>query len=301
MKTKTVILIAGPTASGKTRLSLQLARHFNTSIISADSRQCYREMTIGVAKPSPAELAAVPHYFINSHSIHEEVSAAAFEQYALASADAEFRQRDVVVMAGGTGLYIKAFCEGLDFIPAPDPALRQQIIEEYRQKGIQWLQEQVQLQDPLYFATGEGRNPQRLMRALEVKLATGRSIREFQHNRQVKRPFRVLKYCIALPKPQLHQNIHARLDEMVSNGLVEEVKSLQAFRSLSALQTVGYSEIFEYLDGHCDLPTAIEKIKDHTRQYAKRQLTWFRRAPAMQWIDADTPATFFEEELGSED
>lgn len=256
-------------------------------------------MSIGVAKPSPEELDAIPHYFINSHSIHEEVSAAAFEQYALEAAASVFRQNDVVVMAGGTGLYIKAFCEGLDFIPAPDPQLRQQIVENYREKGIEWLQQELKTKDILYFATGEGHNPQRMMRALEVKLSTGQSIREFQRDRPADRPFRVLKYCIALPKPQLHENINTRVDTMIGQGLVEEVRSLQAFRSLNALQTVGYTEMFEYLDGRCELAAAIEKIKINTRQYAKRQLTWFRRVPAIRWIAPDTEEAVFQQQLAS--
>lgn len=256
-------------------------------------------MNIGVAKPTPEELAVVPHYFIDTHSIHQEVNAAAFEQYALDAAAAVFSQRDVLIMAGGTGLYIKAFCEGLDIIPPVDPRLRQQITEEYQRKGILWLQEEIRTKDPLYFEKGEIQNPQRLMRALEVRLSSGRSIIGFQQRRPIERDFEVLKYGIALPRPELHENINTRVDRMIAQGLVEEVRSLQAFRSLNALQTVGYTEIFEYLDGRTDLAAAIEKIKVNTRQYARRQLTWFRRVAGLQWIAPDTPLSFFESQLAS--
>lgn len=287
MTKKTVIIIGGPTASGKTALAIQLAQYFNTEIISADSRQCYREMTIGVAKPSEEELQQVKHYFINSHSIHQNVTAAVFEQYALEAAAGIFRHSDVAVMVGGTGLYIKAFCDGLDDIPAIDPAVRQQINQNYAANGLAWLQQQVAEKDPLYYSNGEILNPQRLIRALEVKLHTGRSIREFQQQRTVNREFEVVKLAIDIPKEELHHRIHLRVDLMMEQGLLNEVRSLYPYKELNALRTVGYVELFNYIDGKCSVGEAVEAIKSNTRYYAKRQLTWFRKDKAFHWFPPD--------------
>ncbi|MGN6419889.1 MAG: tRNA (adenosine(37)-N6)-dimethylallyltransferase MiaA [Pseudobacter sp.] len=281
--TKTVIIIGGPTASGKTGLAIRLAQHFNTAIISADSRQCYQEMSIGVAKPSPEELQLVHHYFINSHSIHQDVNAATYEQYALEAAGSIFRSNDTAIMVGGTGLYIKAFCEGLDDIPAIDPAIRQQLNEGFAAYGLAWLQQQVADQDPLYYSSGEILNPVRLIRALEVKLQTGRSIREFQQRKKVSRPFNVIKIGLDLPKEELHERINLRVGLMMEQGLLEEVRSLYPHRHLNALRTVGYSELFDHLDGKISLEEAVEEIKKNTRHYAKRQLTWFRKDQAFEW------------------
>lgn len=286
----TVIIITGPTASGKTSMAIRLAEQYNTEIISADSRQCFREMNIGVAKPSREELERVHHYFINSHSIHDEVSAAHFEQYALDAAAAIFRKNNVAVMAGGTGLYIKAFCEGLDQIPAIPAAIRDEIIGGYAENGLVWLQEQVRTIDPDYYAAGEVQNPQRLMRALEVKMATGQSIRSFQKKNKLQRDFDIVKYGIDIPKEKLHANINTRVDDMITAGLVDEVRSLLPYKNLNALQTVGYSELFDYFEGKLTLQEAVERIKINTRQYAKRQLTWFRKDPEIRWIEGPPPA-----------
>ncbi len=284
MKRKTVILITGPTASGKTSLAINLAQKHGTEIISADSRQCFIEMNIGVAKPSSQELAAVKHHFINSHSIHEDVNAVTFEKYALSAVENIFRDNDIAVMVGGTGLYIKAFCEGLDEMPAIPGSVRENIINGYNQHGLEWLQQQVKLNDPLFFNEGEIQNPQRLMRALEIKLVTGKSIKELQRKKPVERNFEIIKYAIDLPKEKLHNNINVRVDKMMEDGLLEEVKSLIPFRRLNALQTVGYSELFDYLDEKTSLQEAVERIKINTRQYAKRQLTWFRKDEEIKWI-----------------
>lgn len=278
------IIIAGPTAVGKTALAIRLAQHFSTDIISADSRQCFTEMSIGVAKPSQEELQQVHHYFINSHSIHQEVNAAIFEQYALATAEKIFSRNRVAIMVGGTGLYIKAFCEGLDDMPPVSPAIRQNIIDAYEQQGLEWLQQEVAREDPLYYATGEIQNPRRLIRALEVKRATGQSIRQFQKKKTSSRPFTVIKLGLQLPKEELHHNIHVRVDHMMERGLLEEVKALYPWRQLNALQTVGYTELFDYLEQKHTLEKAVELIKTNTRQYAKRQMTWFRRDPGIQWF-----------------
>ncbi len=284
-QTKKAIIIGGPTASGKTSLAIDVAKHFHTSIISCDSRQCYREMNIGVAKPSPLELEQVHHYFINSHSILEPVNAAFFEQYALQCAAEIFSSSGELVMVGGTGLYIKAFTEGIDHIPVIDPEIRNHVVDQYEKYGLKWLQEQVERNDPLYFSTGEIQNPQRLMRALEVKLGTGLSIREFQKQSTIQRDFDIYKFAINIEREKLVENINTRVDQMISNGLVEEVKDLLEFRHLPALQTVGYQELFEYFDGKCSLDEAIDRIRINTRQYAKRQMTWFRKH-GFQWVHA---------------
>lgn len=281
---KTCLIISGPTAVGKTSLAIRVAQHFNTEIISADSRQCFRELNIGVAKPSPEGLSAVKHHFINSHSIHDEVNAATFEQFALSAVQAIFQQNDIAVITGGTGLYIRAFCEGIDVIPPVLPGIREAIMAGLERSGLPWLQQQVQQEDPQYYATGEIHNPQRLARALEVIRSTGRSIRSFQQGKKAIRNFRIINIALELPKEQLHANINHRVDEMLRQGLVEEVKALLPARHLNALQTVGYTEIFDYLDGKQTLEQAAALIKKNTRQYAKRQMTWFRRDTNIKWF-----------------
>ena len=241
-------------------------------------------MTIGVAKPSEEELQLVKHYFINSHSIHENVTAASFEQYALETAAEIFSERNIAIMVGGTGLYIKAFCEGLDEIPAIDPAIREQINADYAQHGLPWLQQQVAELDPVYYSTGEILNPQRLIRALEVKLHTGRSIREFQQKKNITRDFNIIKLALELPKEILHQRIHLRVDQMMEQGLLAEVQLLHPFKELNALRTVGYAELFDYIEGKVTLENAVEAIKSNTRYYAKRQMTWFKKDKAFQWF-----------------
>jgi len=277
----------GPTAVGKTAAAIRLARQLQTKIISADSRQCYRELNIGVAKPSPEELNAVPHYFIDSHSIHEEVNAALFEKLALQWTEEIFRESRTVVMVGGTGLYIKAFVEGLDDIPPADESIRLHIQQQYEMQGIAWLQDEIKKYDPEYYAKGELLNPQRLMRALEVRLSTGQSILSFRTRQPRTRPFQIHTIGIELPKEELHQRIHYRVDRMMEDGLLDEVRNLLPYRTHNALQTVGYRELFEYLDGKCSLDTAVSNIKTNTRQYAKRQLTWFRRNLSTHWMAPD--------------
>jgi tRNA dimethylallyltransferase len=285
-KDKAVIIICGPTAVGKTSVSIALAKYIHAEIISADSRQCFKELNIGVARPSDEELKEVTHHFIASHSITENINAAFFENYALQKVNELFRGHDAVVMAGGTGLYIKAFCEGLDEIPPIDDTIRKKIIKDYEMHGLGWLQEEVEKKDPEFYKVGEIQNPQRMMRALEVIESTGQSILSFRSNKKVKRDFRIVKIGLELPKEELHANISMRVDRMIDGGLVEEVRSLDGYRDVNALQTVGYSEIFEHLDGKISLETAIEEIKKNTRQYAKRQMTWFKKDKEIHWANA---------------
>ncbi len=282
----TVVIIVGPTASGKTALSLKLAQQLNTAIISADSRQCFRELNIGVAKPTPGELQQVKHYFINSHSIYDIVNAQVFERYALSAVDEIFAHNKYAVMVGGTGLYIKAFCEGLDEIPEVEEHIRQEIINQYKTNGLAWLQQQVQVNDADFWAIGEQQNPQRLMRALEVKIATDKSILLFRKTKSVERPFKIIKIGISLPRHILYNNINSRVDGMIRNGLVEEVHAMLPNREINALQTVGYKELFSFFNGACTLSQAIEQIKLNTRHYAKRQLTWFQKDGTIKWMAA---------------
>jgi len=284
---KTCIVIVGPTAVGKTPLAIKVAQHFHTEIISADSRQCFKELNIGVAKPSAEELNLVKHYFIGSHSIETEVNAAVFEQYALEKINEIFRHRNVAVMVGGTGLYVKAFCQGIDEVPVIDPSIRDKIIAGYEAEGLEWLQKQVEKNDPVYYLKGEIKNPQRLMRALEVKLSTGRSILLFQTQQKKKRDFNIIKIGLQLPKEQLNEHINNRVDAMMQRGLLDEVKQLLPYQKLNALQTVGYRELFGYLSGPLSLDEAMGMIKLNTRQYAKRQMTWFRKDTEINWCEPE--------------
>lgn len=287
-KNKTVIIIAGATATGKTAVAIELARHFKTEIISADSRQCYKELNTGVARPSAQELKKVAHYFIASHSIHDEVTAADFEKYALEKANELFATHDIIVLAGGTGLYIKAFCEGLDLIPEIDKEVRNKIIENYERSGIEWLQKEIQQKDPDFFEKGEIKNPQRMMRALEVIESTGESIFHFRKGKKAKRDFDIIKIGLGIPKDELHSRINKRVDKMMEAGLENEAKQLFPYKHLNALQTVGYKELFDHFENKISLDDAIGLIKKNTRQYAKRQMTWFKKDKEMYWVTPDS-------------
>ena len=287
MDHKTCIVIVGPTASGKTKLSLELAAYFNTEIISADSRQCYRELDIGVAKPDEKELQQIKHYFINSHSIHEEVNAAVFESYALNAARIIFEKNDYAIVAGGTGLYVKAFCEGMDEIPSVDETIRLSVRKEYEQKGMSWLDNAVKSEDPVFYSRGEIYNPQRMLRALEVKRSTGTSIVDLHAATKKNRPFSIIKAGISIPREKMYAQINDRVDDMIRRGLVDEARALYPFRSLNALQTVGYQEIFQYMEGKITLEKAVEEIRKNTRRYAKRQMTWFRKDPEIRWMEKE--------------
>jgi len=285
-KNRTVVIVGGPTAVGKTTVAIELAKKYETEIISADSRQCFRELNIGVARPSDMELQMIKHYFIASHSIHDTVNAGSFEQYALEKVNEIFQMHNVAIMVGGTGLYIRAFCEGMDEMPDVPPEIRSSIMMNYEKNGLKWLQHETQKKDPDFYKTAEIQNPQRLMRALEVAETTGQSILKFRKGKKQKRDFNIVKIGLELSKEELHRNIHTRVDKMIEAGLVEEVKKLSSYKNLNALQTVGYAEIFDYLDGKISIELATELIKKHTRQYAKRQITWFKKDKDINWTDA---------------
>ena len=284
--TPTVYIVVGPTAVGKTKYAIELAQQLKTEIISVDARQCYQELNIGVARPSSLELATVPHHFIASHSIQDTVNAGIFEQYALAKATELLSKFGAVVMVGGTGLYIKAFVEGMDIIPSIDPAIRIQIQQDVLTKGIEWLQDQVQQLDPAYWAIadqGEQQNTQRLSRALEVMMGTGQSILSFQNQSKKLRPFNIQKIGLEMPREQLYDRINLRVHQMDQMGLEEEVKALHPQFHLNALQTVGYQEWLPYLEGNQSKEAVIQAIQQNTRHYAKRQMTWFKKDPEIKW------------------
>lgn len=285
---KTVYIVMGPTAVGKTSFAIALAQALNAEIISADARQCFKEMNIGVARPSVAELNMVPHHFIASHSITEEINASYFEKWAIEKVTSLFNSNEAVVMVGGTGLYIKAFCEGLDLIPAIDASIRENIIQQYEKLGLRWLQKEVAVKDPVYWEKGEQKNPQRLMRALEVKLGTGASITSFQNKKVVERPFKIVKIGLELPREELYNRINTRVLSMIEEGLEKEVKSLQDAAHLNALQTVGYSEWKDYFEEKTTREKVIDQIQQNTRHYAKRQMTWFKRDATITWFNAAT-------------
>lgn len=282
---KTLIIIAGPTAIGKTAISIKLAQHFKTEIISADSRQFYREMSIGTAKPNQDELNAAKHHFIDSHTITDTFTAGNFEKEALKVLDVLFKQHNQVIMTGGSGLFINAVCNGFDDLPVASDEIRQQLNKELQEKGIEHLQDKLKLADPVYFAEVDINNPQRLIRALEVYQTTGKSFSSYRSKSRKTRPFNIITIGLNTDRESLYQKINSRVDLMLEAGLVEEVKSLSKYRHLNALQTVGYSEIFDYLDGKYSLDTAIEQIKQNTRRFAKRQITWFKKSEQIRWFD----------------
>lgn len=286
---RTAVVVAGPTAVGKTAVALQLAEALGTEILSADSRQCYRGMPIGTAQPTAAELARVPHHFIAELPVEAPFSAADYERYGLAVLDRMFEKAPVAVVCGGTGLYLKALCDGLDDTPAVDPAVAAAVSAQYQAAGLDWLQACVREEDPQTYAAIDGQNPARLLRALAFRRSTGQSLAAFQKGGRKERPFRILRFALELPRPVLYNRIDARVDAMLDAGLLEEARALYPHRNLKALQTVGYAELFRHFDGDWSLDEAVTKIKQHTRNYAKRQLTWFRNDGAYEAVPADTP------------
>ncbi|WP_276089958.1 tRNA (adenosine(37)-N6)-dimethylallyltransferase MiaA [Pedobacter sp. JY14-1] len=284
---KTLIVVAGPTAIGKTALAIQLAKFFSTEIISADSRQFFREMEIGTAKPSKEELAEVKHYFINSHSISTLFSTGDFEVEALTLIQELFTKKDLLIMVGGSGLYLDAVCKGLDELPQTDLTIRKQLNEQFEREGITHIREQLRIRDPEYFNKTDQSNPQRMIRGLEFFLSTGSRLSSF-HTKQVKeRPFNIVKIALNTDRNKLYERINTRVDLMMQAGLLEEVRSLQPYQHLNALKTVGYSELFDYLEDKTTLASAVDKIKQNTRRFAKRQLTWFRRDDATKWFEPE--------------
>lgn len=282
---KTLIVIVGPTAIGKTALAIELAKYFKTEIISADSRQFFKEMSIGTAKPSADELAAAPHHFIDSHSVDRLFSTGDFEIEALKLMSTLFEKHEVLIMVGGSGLYIDAICKGLDDLPEIDLSIREHLNKELETSGIDQIRNRLNELDPEYFAKVDQNNPQRMIRGLEVVLSTGKKLSSFLTAKKKERPFHLIKIGLNTDRAVLYERINRRVDMMMEAGLLAEVQSLVPYQNCNALKTVGYSEIFDYLDGKTDLPSAVAMIKQNTRRFAKRQLTWFRRDEDIHWFD----------------
>ncbi|MBW4890844.1 tRNA (adenosine(37)-N6)-dimethylallyltransferase MiaA [Mucilaginibacter sp. HMF5004] len=281
---KTLIVIAGPTAVGKTALAIELAKHYQTEIVSADSRQYYREMAIGTAKPDADELSQAKHHFVNSHSVTDSYNVGDFETDGLKVIDQIFETHDKAILAGGSGLYIKAICEGFDALPPVDVEVRNELNALYAEKGLKYLQERLKTEDPGYFEQVDEHNPQRIIRALEVMKTSGKLMSSFHTANVKERPFKIVKIGLNLPRELLYQRINMRVDAMVRQGLIDEVKGLLPYRDYNALNTVGYTEIFDYFDGTTSLEDAIALIKQNTRRFAKRQLTWFNKDKSMHWF-----------------
>lgn len=283
-KNKHLLVIAGPTAVGKTETCLNIAKKFQTEIISSDSRQFYRETLIGTAKPSTEQLAVVPHHFINTLSIHDDYDVKRFEKDTLGLLKALFQKHKLVVMTGGSGLYIDAVCYGFDDIPDIDPSIRKELIVNFEKEGIGFLQKELEKSDPEYFGIVDTFNPQRLIRALEVFMGTGKPFSSFRKKKFNIRDFNIIKIGLEREREELYQRIDQRMDLMIGQGLFEEAEGLFPHRDLNALQTVGYTEIFGYLKGDYDKEEAIRLLKRNSRRYAKRQLTWFKRYPDIKWF-----------------
>ena len=281
---KTLIVIAGPTASGKTAFSIELAKALNTVILSADSRQFYKEMSIGTAVPTEEELSQVQHYFVHHISIEDKYDVADYERDAIALLDELFKSHDAVVMTGGSGLFIDAVCNGIDTMPDVTPDVREKVQKLFDEDGLKALQDEVQRLDPAYYAIVDQQNPRRLQRALEVCYQTGKPFSSFRSGNAIQRDFDIKKYALLWDRKALIERIDRRVDLMMEQGLLEEAKALYPKRHLNALNTVGYKELFAYFDGDCALNEAVEQIKIHTRQYAKRQMTWLRKDTSYQWV-----------------
>ncbi|MGQ7854818.1 tRNA (adenosine(37)-N6)-dimethylallyltransferase MiaA [Pedobacter sp. WC2501] len=282
---KTLISIVGPTAIGKTALAIQLALHFGTEIISADSRQFFKEMAIGTAKPNATELAAVKHHFIDSHTVTQLFSTGDFEVEGLKTLEEIFQKHDLAIMVGGSGLYVNALLNGLDEMPDIDLSIREKLNKQFEEEGLAVIQNQLAELDPEYFAKVDQQNPQRMIRGLEVYLSTGQKLSSMLSATKKERPFNIIKIGLNTDRAVLYDRINRRVDQMIADGLVNEVKSLIPFKKYNALNTVGYSELFDYLDGKLSLEDAIAAIKQNTRRFAKRQLTWFRRDAEMNWFE----------------
>lgn len=296
-KKKTLVVVVGPTAVGKTATAIFLAQHFKTEILSADSRQFYKEMTIGTAKPSLEELGAAVHHFIDSHSVHEEYSAGDYEREALSLLNRLFETHDVVIAVGGSGLFVRALTEGLDDLPKAPEGIRGQLNALFEEQGLSVLKQRLQEVDPGYYSIADIDNPQRVIRALEVYEATGKPMSYYQKRNFSQRPFDVITVGLNVERSKLYDRINLRVEQMIEMGLEEEVKSLLAYRHKPALLTVGYAEMFDFFEHKISFEEAVDKIKQNSRRYAKRQITWFKKYGGTTWFepeDKDAIITFIE-------
>jgi tRNA dimethylallyltransferase len=274
---KYLIILAGPTGVGKTDLSIGIAKHFGAEILSCDSRQFYRELGIGVAKPTAEQMKEVKHHFIDNVSVTERYSIWQYESDATNFLNSYFKSSDIAIMCGGSGLYIDAICNGIDLMPDPDPEIRQDVINLYNEKGIEALRFELQRIDPVYYSQVDLKNPQRIMRGIEMTRQTGKPFSEFRTNTKTKRDFNTIKFLINIDRSKLYDRINRRVDIMLERGLVDEARKLMEYRNYTALHTIGYTELFDYFDGKTNLDEAVELIKRNSRRYARRQITWFHR------------------------
>ena len=285
MSKKTLFVIVGPTAIGKTATAIRLAQQLGTEILSCDSRQFYKELNIGVARPSEEELAAAKHHFIANLSIHDNYNVSMYEHDALALLDNLFATHDTAVAVGGSGLYVDALCQGITVMPDPDPEIRAQLKQTLKTEGIESLRNQLRILDPDYYYSTEIANPLRIIRGLEMCLTTGRPFSQIRKSDIKERPFDIVKIGLTCPREELYNRINLRVDQMVGNGLEDEARGLLPYRHLNALNTVGYKELFDYFDGKITLAQAVTDIKTHSRRYAKRQITWLQRYQDIQWFE----------------
>lgn len=291
MKNKLLISIVGPTAIGKTALSIKLAQVFKTEILSADSRQFYREIPIGTAAPSEEELAAAPHHFIHNKSIEDDYSVGDFERDAIAKLNELFKKHEILILVGGSGLYIKSLIEGLDSFPEIDEKIREHLNTRVKSEGLEPLQKELELLDPAYYNKIDPNNPHRVIRALEVCLGSGNTFSSFLNQPKPVRNFKTISIGLTAPREEIYERINLRVDLMMEQGLLQEAEKLYSKRELNALNTVGYKELFSFLDGTIDLESAVSAIKMNSRRYAKRQLTWFRKSETTTWFPYKTPSS----------
>jgi tRNA dimethylallyltransferase len=290
ISSKTLIIIAGPTAVGKTDLCVKLAKLLDTDVVSADSRQFYRELAIGTAKPTPEEMDGVKHHFVDSHSIQDYYSVGDFERDCLAVLEEIFQKKDVVILTGGSGMFIKMITDGIDEMPEADLDLRQNLAQRLENEGLEILANELKNLDPIYYEQVDIQNTQRVLRALEVCISTGQPFSSFRKNQKVVRPFQMIKIALERPREELYIRIDKRMDIMLASGLEAEAKSVIDFREHYALKTVGYREIYEHLDGEYDREEMVRLLKRNSRRYAKRQMTWFKNQDEFQWFDAKNEA-----------
>ena len=282
--TKFLVVITGPTGVGKTSVGIDVAKHFHSEIISCDSRQIYRELSIGTAVPEAEELKAIPHHFIHSHSIEDNYNASRYETEALALLEFLFQKHDILLLVGGSMMYVDAVCKGIDIMPDADPEIRNDLKTRLENEGLESLRRQLKNLDPDYYQTVDLKNPNRIIHALEITLQTGKPYSSFRTNTNKKRPFSIIKIGLYRKREELHQRINQRVDQMIANGLQEEAQKVYPKKELNALNTVGYRELFSFFDGDISKEKAIELIKRNSRRYARKQLTWFRRDEEMKWF-----------------
>jgi len=290
----TLIVLIGPTGVGKTDLSLELAEHYHTSVVSADSRQIYADLQIGTASPTPEQLARVPHHFIGTLALTDYYSAAQYEEDALQLLEELFKTNDVVVLTGGSMMYVDAICKGIDLMPTIDADTREMMQQKYKEQGLESLCDELKLLDPDYYQIVDRKNPKRIIHALEICYQTGKTYTSFRTHPQKERPFQMLKIGLTRPREELYERINLRVDQMMEQGLLEEAKRVYPQRMLNSLNTVGYKELFKYLDGEWPLELAVEKIKVNTRTYARKQLTWFKHDTEIHWFHPNDKKAIFD-------